>query len=251
MKLGLPFLIALLSFVGCTKSAAIKRDGVGVELTGLDWGIASTAEGRWKVGKYLKNTVTKNLNFVLELPRIDGDDREFLATTYKIDAWLIRVFQANAQSRRMELVTLYAPFVPRTSARSAGQPMKSVAFNLTYAAAAMSERFRRFNCPAFSHNKRLDDWAVTGERTPVSVVVQPQGSFNEKLKVSELVPMTLNAGNTLVGEYTIEVALFSTATKQIFSSFRELPQGLKVLAEDSIEIDGCAGVHEEYSAPQD
>lgn len=249
MKLRLSLiLIALLGLLACTKKAELKKDGVGVELAGLVWEIGSTSEGRWKVGKHLSNTVTKNVNFVLKLPKIDGTDMEFMAATYKVDAWLIRVIQTSAQNGRMELVTLYAPFIARSAARSTGQMMKSVSFNLTYAAAAMSERFRRFNCPAFSHNKRVDDWTVVGEPAPVSVVIQPQGTFNEKLKPSDLVPMTLNVGHTMVGDYTVEVALFSTATKQIYSSFKALPQGLRVSAEDAIQIDGCDGVHEEYNS---
>ncbi|MFP5459466.1 MAG: hypothetical protein ACLGG7_12090 [Bacteriovoracia bacterium] len=242
-------LIALLGLLACTKKAELKKDGVGVELAGLVWEIASTSEGRWKVGKHLTNTVTKNVNFVLKLPKIDSADMEFMASTYKVDAWLIRVIQTSAQNGRMELVTLYAPFIARTAARSPGQMMKSVSLNLTYAAAAMSERFRRFNCPAFSHNKRVDEWSVIGDMAPISLVIQPQATFSEKLKPSDLVPMTLNVGHTMVGEYTIEVALFSTATKQIYSSFRQLPQGLRVSSEYAIQVDGCDGVHEEYNTP--
>jgi hypothetical protein len=49
----------------------------------------------------------------------------------------------------------------------------------------------------------------------------------------------------MVGEYFIEVALFNTSQKQTYSSFQRLPFSLKVLSEDSIVVDGCAGVHEE------
>jgi hypothetical protein len=245
MPWKLLYLSVLLGLSGCSKEVTISRDGVGVSLKHAQWGISSLAEAKWKVGKYLSNTVSKNLNLVLSLPKIDSDDVLFLQTTYGVDAWLVRIIQSNSMSSRMELVTIYAPFRARQSGRSNGRLMTSLSFNFTYAASAISERFRRFNCPAFSHDKRLNKWEIAGEEIPIEIQVRPGERFEEKLKLSELVPATLNIGNTMVGEYFIEVALFNTSQKQTYSSFQRLPFSLKVLSEDSIVVDGCAGVHEE------
>ena len=238
-------LSVLLSLVACSKESVLLRDGVGVRLTEAQWGVSSLSEAKWKVGKHLSNTISKNLNMVLALPKIDSDDVMFLQTTYGVDAWLVKIIQSNALSSHMELVTIYAPFRVRQSGRAGGLLMKSLSFNFTYAAAAISERFRRFNCPAFSHDKRLDKWEIVGEEKPIEILVRPEARFDERLKLSELVPTTLNVGNTMVGDYYIEVALFNTAQKQTYSSFQRLPFHLKVLSEDSIVVDGCAGVHEE------
>lgn len=245
MPWKLLYFSVLLGLAGCSKESVLLRDGVGVRLTEAQWGVSSLSEAKWKVGKHLSNTVSKNLNLVLSLPKIDGDDVMFLQTTYGVDAWLVKIIQSNALSSNMELVTIYAPFRVRQSGRSGGLLMKSLSFNFTYAAAAISERFRRFNCPAFSHDKRLNKWEIVGEEKPIEILVRPEARFDERLKLSELVPTTLNVGNTMVGDFYIEVALFNTAQKQTYSSFQRLPFHLKVLSEDSIVVDGCAGVHEE------
>ena len=88
---------------------------------------------------------------------------------------------------------------------------------------------------------------MVGEEKPIEILIRPESRFDEKLKLNELVPTTLNVGNSMVGEYYIEVALFNTAQKKIFSSFQRLPFHLKVLSEDSIVVDGCAGVHKEIN----
>lgn len=247
MPWKLLYLSVLIGLLGCSKESILLREGVGVRLTEAQWGVASLSEVKWKVGKHLSNTISKNLNLLLSLPKIDGDDVIFLQTTYGVDAWLVKIIQSNVVSSQMELVTLYAPFLVRQTGRSGGILTKSLSFNLTYAAAAISERFRRFNCPAFSHDKRLKEWEVVGEEKPIEILIRPESRFDEKLKLNELVPTTLNVGNSMVGEYYIEVALFNTAQKQIFSSFQRLPFHLKVLSEDSIVVDGCAAVHKEIN----
>jgi hypothetical protein len=235
----------LVGLAGCSKESVLLRDGVGIRLTEAQWGISSMTEVKWKVGKNFSNTISKNLNLVLSLPRIDSDDVMFLQTTYGIDAWLVKIIQSNSLSSRMELVIIYAPFRVQRNGRAGGRMMESLSFNFTYAAAAISERFRRFNCPAFSHDKRLKKWEIIGEEKPLEILVRPDAHFDEKLKLSELVPATLNVGNSMIGEYYIEVALFNTAQKQLYSSFQRLPFNIKVFSEDSIVVDGCAGVHEE------
>lgn len=247
MPWKLLYLSVLLNLIACSKESVLLREGVGVRLTEAQWAVASLSEAEWKVGKHLSNTVSKNLNLVLSMPRLDSDDVQFLQTTYGVDAWLVKIIQSNALSSNMELVTIYAPFRARQNGRSGGLLMKSLSFNFTYAAAAISERFRRFNCPAFSHDKRLDKWEIVGAEKPIEILVRPEARFEEKLKLSELVPTTLNVGNTMVGEYFFEVALFNTAQKQTYSTFQRLPFHLKVLSEDSILVDGCAGVHEEIN----
>jgi hypothetical protein len=177
---------------------------------------------------------------------MDGDDVDHLKKAFGIDAWLVRIIQANLQGSRIELITLFAPFKGMQKGRAGNRPVKAISFSLTYAAWAISERFRRFQCPAFSHDRRLDEWELMGENTLTEFPVAYAGGFNEKLTISELVPTALNIGNTMVGDYYFEVALFSSTKKQIYSSFVRLPQHLRVRTEKTVSIDGCAGVHSEY-----
>lgn len=239
-------LTTLLCFLGCTKKAVLQRDGVGVRLSEVVWDIPIMSEGTWKVGRIYRDVVSKSLNIVLSLPPLESDDIDHLQSAFGVDAWLVRIIQANSQGSRIELITLYAPFRGVQKGRASRQPMKAISFSLTYAAWAISERFRKFQCPAFSHDRRLDDWQIIGEKGKTEFPVAFAGNHTEKLTVSELVPTALNIGNTMVGDYYFEVALFSSSKKQIYSSFVRLPQHVRVGSEKTVSIDGCAGVHSEY-----
>lgn len=239
-------LTLLLGLAGCTKKAVLQRDGVGVRLSEVRWPAPTMTEGTWKVGRTYRNMVSKSLNVVLTIPRLESDDVDYLQKTYQLDAWLIRVIQSNAQGARIELTTLYAPFMAQQKGRASNLPVKAISFSLTYAAWAISERFRRFQCPAFSHDRRLDSWEVVGDETLLEFPISMAGRFDEKLVMSELVPTSLNIGNSMVGDYYFEVALFSSSQKQIYSPFIRLPQLVRVASEKTATVDGCAGIHSEY-----
>ena len=244
-------LTLLLGLSSCTKSTTVHKDGASTRLSDLQWKSSKLVEVTWKVGRSLRDIVSRNLTTVIELPNIDEDDEEFLQKTYGIDAWLVRITQITPASARIELGTLHVPFRGATKGRGGGLRVKSVSFSLTYAAAAMSERFRRFNCPAFSHDRRLDDYEIAGEQKPIEMVVVASSSYEEKLKPNELVPTNFNIGHTMVGEYVIEVALLNTHAKKFYSSFHELPFHIKVSREKTVNVEGCAGVHEEYEPSKD
>ena len=246
MRLTVLILSLLVGIIGCSKKAKLVKDGVGVHLQDVKWEVSSLNEGTWKVGKLYRDTVSKNLTAVLSLPSLADDDLEFLNTTYGVDAWLIRVIQSNAMGSRIELATLYAPFHAQQKGRASKLQVRAVSFALTYAASAISERFSRFQCPAFSHDRRLDDYEVAGDGELMEIHVRPDAHYNEKLTMNELVPTALNIGNSMVGEFYFEAALFSTSQKQLYSSFTRLPTYVKILTEKTVNIDGCAGIHQEY-----
>lgn len=240
------FLTLLLGLSGCTKTTTVHKDGASTRLSDVHWKVSKLLEGTWKVGRTLRDTVSRNLTVVIDMPPLDSDDEAFLEKTYGIDSWLLRVTHITAASARIELGTLHVPFRGTNKGRAGGLPVKSVSFALTYAAAAMSERFRRFNCPAFSHDRRLGDYAQEGSDRPMEIVVVAGSTYEEKLRPNELVPTMFNIGHTMIGEYAVEVALLNTATKKFYSAFQELPFHIKVSSEKTVTLDGCAGVHEEF-----
>lgn len=240
------FLTAALGLSGCTKKTSVNKEGASTHLSDVQWRVAKLSEVTWKVGRTLRDIVTRNLTVVVELPPFAQEDEEFLAKTYGIDSWLVRITQITAASARIELGTLHVPFRGVTKGRGGGLPVRSVSFSLTYAAAAMSERFRRFNCPAFSHDRRLGDYDVIGDEKPIEIIIVPAGTYSEKLKPNELVPTTYNIGHTMVGEYAVEVALLNSNEKKMYSQFQELPFHIKVHNEKTETVEGCAGVHEEF-----
>lgn len=251
MRFVASILIVLIGLLGCTKKTVVSQESGGTRLSQLEWKLGKLNEVTWKVGKTLRDIVTRNLTVVLETPKLAEDDEEYLRKTYGVDSWIVRVTHQNPSLGKIELGSLHVPFRGDSHGRGSGMPVKAVAFSLTYAAAAMSERFRGFNCPAFSHDKRLDDYEMTGEQTPIEMVVQAGPSFQEKLQKNELVPMTYNVGHSMLGTFEFEVALFNTVDSRLYSSYKILPFGLKVDTEETVKIDGCAGVHQEYEPAKD
>jgi hypothetical protein len=243
------FLFVVLSFLvgiqGCTRKAELQRDGVSLVITNAHWKVSKLIEGTWKVGKLSRDLVSRNLTVILDLPVLEGDDENFLREKRNVDAWLVRVVQSSATNSRIELGTIYVPFRGQVMGRSHSTSVKSISFALTYAASAMSERFRSFTCPAFSHDKRLDDYELEGPQAPVEVAVGPGMKFEERVQKTDLVPNTFNVGHTMVGEYHFEVALYSSGEKRLHSTFQKLPFTVKVRREKSVTIEGCAGVHPE------
>lgn len=243
------FLFVVLSFLvsisGCTRKAELQRDGISLQITNAQWKIAKIFEGTWKVGRFQRDTVSRNLTVIMDLPILDSDDEDFLREKNHADAWLVRVVQSNPTNSRIELGTIFVPFRGKVLGRGHSNSVKSISFALTYAASAMSERFRKFTCPAFSHDKRIDDYEVEGEQTPIEIAVVPGIKFAESPQKADLVPNSLNVGHSMVGEYRFEVALYSSLEKRLNSSFQVLPFSVKVIREKSIDVTGCAGVHPE------
>lgn len=249
MRVRILILSAAISLCGCSKKAAIVKEGRGARINDAQFKVEHLVEVPWKVGRSLRDLVTRNLTVVLSLPIIGDDDEEFLRNTYGVDAWLVRIIQSNATASHMELGTLRVPFRGENKGRAGSLPVKSLSFALTYAAAAISERFRSFNCPAFSHDRRLDDYEIQGEQKPMDIAIVASGTYTDRLLKSELVPMTFNIGNSMVGRYAFEVALFNSSEKRLYSGFRPLPFEVKVLTEKTITVEGCAGVHQELDPP--
>jgi hypothetical protein len=239
-------LIALVGLVACQPQAKLHRDGVSMRLTDARWGVAKLVEGTWRVGKLSRDIVGRNLTVILDVPALSDEDEQELREKHGVDSWMVRVVQANATASRIELGTLFVPFRGSSNTGRPGPSVRSVSFALTYAAAAMSERFRRFQCPAFSHDRRLDDYGVEGEKTPIEFVLRPPVRFAEKVFKTELVPNSLNVGHTMVGKYTFEVALYGSTQKVLHSAFTPLPFHVAVKTENTVKVDGCAGVHPEY-----
>lgn len=244
--------LSLFFFFGlwsCSDKALLEKSPFNSRLSGLQWSIDKVSEGTWKVGPRYRQMVSKNLVLVLSLPTIAKEDMSYLQQTYGVDSWVVKIIQLNPEGR-MELAQLLAPFYSQPKSRAGQLTIRAVSFALTYAASAISERFRRFQCPAFSHSRRLDEWKVVGEPNTLDMTINSRGRFTEKLVTSELVPIALNIGHSMIGEYYFEVALYGSHRKELYSPFQRLPQSLKVIREETVEIEGCAGVHQEYQTPQ-
>jgi hypothetical protein len=219
---------------------------VSPSLKDVHWEISSLNEGTWAVGSILRDVVSKNLTAVLKIPVLDENDLEAIEKNYAVDSWLVKVIHKTKHGQRHHLATIFAPFRSRMQKNFSENQTKSIAFSLTYAAWATSERFRQFQCPAFSHRYRLKDFSVVDSEAVMEFNISSIGKFTESYIVTELVPPKITIAQSMVGDFYLEAALFNSKTKTLYSSFQQLPVHLIVREEKVVSVSGCEGVKQEY-----
>lgn len=239
------FLTLLLS-ISCTKYSPVAKDAMGLRVTGIQMSIDQLQDVEWIIGKKKEAKVSQSFVFTLGMPQVNEDDLEFITKTKGIDAWIVRlIVQRGSESQ--DLGSLYAPFKPRRILRgqSAGAA-KNVSLKIYYAAAYPSERFRGFICPAFGHDRKLDDLKVLGENAPFDLTLEQETAYGEKSQLIELTPSSFNAGNTLSGQYFLEIAGYDSTEKTIHGGFKRLPLSILVGEEKRVPVPSCAGENPEF-----
>lgn len=243
----LVYAACLLILTSCTQYANVSKDSVGTIVSDFNMEIYQLNEIEWFVGKRKEHKITQSITFIVDLPKVQKDDLQYLTDTKGVDSWILRLISRKGGEER-DLGSLYSLFKPRSAGRrSSAGPAKSVTFKIYYAAAYASERFRTFRCPAFDHNKKISDMSVKGDVNPLEIIMLASLPYPEKSQLIELTPSSFNGGNSLVGDYYIEIAPYDSQKKLIHSSFKRLPNYVSVTTEDSIELKSCAGVRSELN----
>lgn len=239
------FILSVLLACSCTKYAPLTKDAMGLRLKDVEMDITHLNEIEWVVGKQKEAVVSQSFVFVVDMPNVDEDDLEHLNKLKGIDSWILRLIVQRG-SERQDLGSLYARFKAKKSVRgqSGGAPT-SVTMKVFYAAAYPSERFRFFHCPAFDHTKRIKAMRVAGENKPFDLVIEQVSPYPEKSHLVELTPSSFNGGNSLTGEYFVEIAPYDSEKKVIHAGFKRLPRYVEVTLEEKESVKSCLGVHEE------
>jgi hypothetical protein len=239
------FFLTLLLCYSCSKYADVSRDAIGIQIEPVQMEISHLNEIEWNVGKKKEETITQSFTFIVDMPHIKQDDLDYLSNHRSVDAWILRLI-VNRGSETQDLGSLYTLFNPRKVARgSQGGAASSVTLKVFYAAAFASERFRSFKCPAFSHNKKVASMSISGENEVFSLSLGQALPYNERSHLVELTPSAFNGGNSLIGEYYVEVAAYDSKRKMIHSAFKRLPMHISISREESIRVKSCDGVHQE------
>lgn len=218
---------------------------MGLRLIDARMNIEHLNEIKWKVGKSKEAVVTQSIVFIVDMPKVANEDLEYLTKLKGVNSWILRLI-VQRESKEQDLGSLYTRFSSTKAARgqSGGAP-SSVSVKIFYAAAYPSERFRFFDCPAFSHNKRVTNMSIEGNEEGFDINVAQPISYPEVSHLVELTPSSFNAGNSLVGKYFIEIAPYNYNTKTIYDSFKRIPMHVEVVSEEGQSIKSCSGVHQE------
>lgn len=239
------FFLTLLLCFSCTKYAEVSKNAVGIEISPVETEVNHLNEVEWNVGKRKEKKITQSFAFIVNMPKLKKADLDYLTEQKNINAWILRLI-VNRGSETQDLGSLYALFRPQRVGRGvSGSATSSVTFKVFYAAAYASERFRAFRCPAFGHNKKIKSLSIVGSNDEYSITIGQSISYTEKSHLVELTPSAFNGGNSLTGEYFIEIAPYDTKRKLIHSPFKRLPMHISVEQEESVRVTSCEGVHSE------
>jgi hypothetical protein len=238
------FLSLMLCF-SCTKYASFKKDTVGLQIEPVEMEVYRLEEEEWKVGLKKGDSISQSFTFFVDLPRIQNSDLDYLTKERNIDGWILRIISLKG-SGSQDLGSVYALFKPKRVSRgmNSGAP-SNIRIKISYAAAFASERFRRFKCPAFGHSKKISSMKIAGDNEPFTINIGQAVSYNEKSLIVGLTPSAFNGGNSLAGNYYIEIAAYDSQKKMILSPFKRLSQYIQVESEDEIRVKSCDGIHPE------
>lgn len=238
-------ILSILLACSCTKYSPVIKDAVGLKVSEIEMPITHLKEVTWLIGKPKEAYVTQSITFMVNMPRVREEDLDHINQLKGIDSWIVRlIVQRGSESQ--DLGSLYARFKPRSVLRGqTGGAPTSVSIKIYYAAAYASERFRSFSCPAFSHTSRITEMKIQGESKEFDITIDQISDYAEKSHLVELTPSAFNAGNSLVGEYFIEIAPYDSEKKVIHAAFKRIPMSVEVMSEKRETVKSCLGEHPE------
>jgi hypothetical protein len=242
MKLLL--ILSLLVMYSCTKTAKLQRDTASAHLEGVTMEISKLSEIKWPAGFREEAIVSQSITFMIDMPKVDQDDLDYLMNERDVDSWIIRVI-AYKNSEKQDLGSLYSLFRPKKLSRTSTGAASSVALKIYYAAAYASERWRNSKCPPLGHNRKIKEMKLEDTGEPFTLSIAGAQSYPEKSQLIELTPSSFNGGMSLLGEYTFEIAPYNSQKKMIHSPFTKIPGRIIVSREESVSVPSCNGVNME------
>lgn len=237
--------LTLLLALSCTKYATFDRDTIGVEIKPVTMQVSHLNEITWLVGQRREEKISQSFTFIIDLPKIKDQDLDFLRDEKGIDAWILRLIAVRGPETQ-DLGSLYSLFRQKKMTRGVQAGTAStVSMKVFYAAAYASERLRNFKCPAFGHTKRISSMTIEGSNDEFSITVGQSVPYNEKSQLVELSPSAFNGGNSLTGNYYIEIAAYDSKKKMTLSPWKRIPMHVRINSEEIVRVSSCDGIHEE------
>lgn len=237
-------LLSFLVMYSCTKNAKLSRETASAHLEGVVMQVKNLSEIKWPAGFREDAVVSQSITFMIEMPRVDQDDLDYLISERGVDSWIIRVISYR-NGEKQDLGSLYSLFRPKKRSRTSTDSASSVSLKIYYAAAYASERWRNSKCPPLGHNKKIKEMRIEDSGEAFDLSIGGAQSYLEKSQLIELTPSSFNGGMSLAGEFSFEIAPYNSQKKVILAPFRKLPGKIIVEKEESVHVPSCAGVKTE------
>ncbi|MDD0851479.1 hypothetical protein HBN50_00160 [Halobacteriovorax sp. GB3] len=197
----------------------------------------------WNVGPEREQLVSKGVRVSLKFPALDLESMEAIISRFEADSWLVRVRRASLASS-VVVGQVYIPIaIPgrHSSSKYRRLQLENGVISIYFSASAISKRFANFPCPAIDHNRLIEDVAIDRiyEQDSFFVSVAEVQRIQGKVIDFGYDSTILNGGNSLIGDYTFELALYNSRDKRKVSNFVKVPEVLKVKNESQVNIQGC------------
>lgn len=194
----------------------------------------------WPAGLEGEKILSRGIIINQDLIRLSTKTKEFLSSEYRVDSWLYRFLRINNDGKK--------EFLGQTSIHFDRITRSFTNFSVIfyYGAAAVSQRFRNFKCPAFEHRKKIHEVNLNdfGKKTDKLYVDRSEPIISD-INSGHLFPINFNAGGSLEGEYLVEMALYSSSLRTTYSKWLPLLKKVIVEKEHNISVPSCIGIKEE------
>lgn len=224
----------------CTKVHEVKKKNGIYYLSEIESEITQLKHITWEVGLEREVEISKGIRVSVSVPVISDRTKNILYNKHGIDSWIYR-FSRKRKGRSDALGYVFYHFNNIT------RSTKAFTLNIYYHAATVSERFRRFHCPAFEHRAYLPEISLEKKDTIFkdNIFVKTMPKIKSRVDRLGFTPLIFSAGRSMLGDYQVDMALYNTKTKQRFSGWLPVGKEIRVNAERKKEVASCAGIKEE------
>lgn len=237
------YLTCVIAFSACDKKSKVESTDSYIKIFPENMDLHKEVIVPWHVGPKKDQTLSKGFRVSIRFPRLDLAAMDDIITRFSVDSWLIVVKRRSLATSTI-IGQVFIPIsIPGRFSDSKFRrlQMENGFISIYFAAAAISKRFETFPCPALGHNRVIDSIEVerVGQLEPLYVSVSELHRISGKVVEFGYDSTILNGGQSLQGDYSFEIALYNSESRNVMSNFVQSPDILKVTKEVINEITGC------------
>lgn len=235
-------LACALLFIACSQEIEIGQKSGILFLKNVEIGLDGLKDVSWDVGKEREVEISKGLRFEAQVPKMSEQAAKILWEKYGVDSWIYKITKINRGSR------VHLGYVAVDS-KSSKHITESFTIHLYYHAASVSREFRRFKCPAFDHRQVLIDYSIkeSGSNKNTDIYARATQRIGGDVSRLSFSPLIFSGGGKLEGQYLIEIALYNSKEKRLYSDWTPLSGHIEVSREGAKRVQSCVGVKEELN----
>lgn len=240
MKKLLIFSLIILLTNGCDDLNEVEEKNGLFFISNLEPEMSEPRIIDWKIGRKREKIVSKGLRISSTIPRLSDKAKRILQQKGSIDSWIIRITkETRGASQNIGYFYMKLHNITRST--------KQFTISLYYHAASVSKRFRLFHCPAFNHRLEVTNFDIR-DRSFIekeNLYIRPLDSFPGQVSQLRFAPTVVSGGQSLIGVYHIDMALYSAKTKIIHSKWLPVKGALHITQETPVSVPSCLGIKEE------